>query len=121
MVDVTIRGDTAVFTVRGVHKLLAFRSRIEVPIAAIRDVRRAGRGDTDGWWQGWRMPGTHIPGVIVAGTFYRRGERVFRDVVRAGRALVVELAGHRYTRLVVEVADPDGTIALLQRARGAAR
>ena len=52
------------------------------------------------------MPGTHIPGVIIAGTFYRNGKRVFWDVKDREKAIVIELAGHRYHQLIVEVADP---------------
>ena len=33
MVEVTIEGDKALFTVEGLHKLWCFRSRLEIPLA----------------------------------------------------------------------------------------
>lgn len=117
MVEVTIRGQTAVFTVLGLHKLLALTDAVVVPLAQIRSVRAA-PDLTLGWWHGWRMPGTHVPGLIVAGTFYKSGRRVFWDVVRTSGAIVVDLSGASYDQLVVEVADPEGTVKRLQAARG---
>ena len=64
------------------------------------------------------MPGTHVPGLIIAGTYYRHGERVFWDVRDASKAVVVELDGHDYDRLVIEVEDPAAVVALLERAAG---
>lgn len=115
MVDVHIRDGTAVFEVLGVHKLWAFKSRVEVPLAHIRGVR-ADPTVKLGWWKGWRMPGTHVPGLIVAGTYYDRGRRVFWDVMRPRGAIVVDLRDGPYDQLVVEVADPGSAVARLQAA-----
>ncbi len=62
------------------------------------------------------MPGTHIPGALVAGTFYLDGERHFWDVGRADRAIILELSGVSYGRSFVEVEDPDQALALLKAA-----
>lgn len=115
MVDVRIEGPTVVFEVRGLHKLWALKSRIEVPrrrIVGARHDPTVARG----CWKGWRMPGTHVPGLLIAGTFYLHGERVFWDVRDAERAVVVELDGHAYDRLVIEVADPAAVVAMLTGA-----
>lgn len=82
-------------------------------------MRRAEPNITRSWWKGWRLPGTHLPGVIVAGTFYRGGQRLFWDVRGAGeRAIVVDLTGAAYDRLIVDVPD---TEAALQRLGAALR
>lgn len=117
MVELTLRDDALVVEVLGWHRLWALRRRVEVPIAAIRAVRRLPPDAIDAWWLGWRVPGTHLPGVIVAGTFYRGGERHFWDVSAPARGLELELDGARYDRLFVEVADPDAALAALA-ARG---
>ena len=119
MVEISIQDGRAEFEVQGWSKLWALRSRISVPLASIRDVRRADPGVVRGWWKGLRLPGTHVPGVIVAGTFYDGSKRVFWDVRRPARAIEVELAGGAdYDRLVVDVADPD---AAVERLRGVIR
>jgi len=118
MVDVTLGDGTLLLTVRGLHVLWALRRRFEIPLGHVREVRRAEPGILQGWWKGVRAPGTHLPGVIVAGTYYQRGEKVFWDVCDESRAIVIELTGESYARLVVEVADPEATIAMIRNALG---
>lgn len=113
MVEVTIRDGVAVFEVEGADKLWALKSRLEIPLAHIREVRldpEAARG----WWHGLKLPGTNLPGVITAGTFYQHGKRVFWDVHNPERVLVVALKDERYDELIVEVADPAAALGLLQ-------
>ncbi|HEU4698927.1 MAG TPA: hypothetical protein VFS40_07100 [Gemmatimonadales bacterium] len=66
-----------------------------------------------------RLPGTHIPGIITAGTFLQDGRRTFWDVHDAERAIVVELEGERYDRLVVEVEHPMAVVSRIQAALAA--
>jgi len=115
MVEIDIRGGTLHLEVKGMDKLWALKSSLDVPLAHVRGVRR----DPEiarGWYKGLRAPGMHIPGVIAAGTFYRDGKRVFWDVHRAENTLVIELADERYDALIVEVADPDATAARIREA-----
>jgi hypothetical protein len=114
MVAIAAGTESVIFEVLGLHKLLALKSRIVVPIAQIRDVR-ADPAVKLGWRVGWRIPGTHIPGVIVAGTYYKRGKRTFWDVAHTERAIVVDLTHHRYDRLIVEVSDPAAAVDELRQ------
>lgn len=119
MVAVTIENGVATFEVEGADKLWALRSRLEIPVAHIRGAHV----DPDiahGWWHGLRAPGTSVPGIITAGTFYQQGKRIFWDVHHAENVIVVELADERYDELVIEVADPAATVAQITAAvRGA--
>ena len=67
MVTIDIDGDRAVFAVRGLDKLWAFRSRLEMPLAHIVSVEAE---DVSRWRHGWKMLGTDVPGLFAAGTFY---------------------------------------------------
>ena len=69
-----------------------------------------------GWWYGFRMPGSQIPGVLTAGTFYQSDGAVFYDVRDPDQTIVLELNHEHYKRLVIEVEDPDATVARLKRA-----
>lgn len=114
MVDVRIEGDTVVFDVRGLHKLWAFKSRLAVPRASVLGARHdpeAVRG-----WKGWRVPGTHVPGLLIAGTFYRDGHRIFWDVRDPANTVVVDLDGQDYNQLVIEVEDPAAVVEMLTSA-----
>ena len=113
---VSIQDTTAIFAVQGLHKLWAFKTRLEIPLAHVIDVRRAGAADTQGWWKELRLPGTYVPGLLVAGTFYRDGKRVFCDVADPHRAIVVELTDEPYQELLIEVAEPAVEVARFQAA-----
>ena len=58
-----------------------------------------------------------MPGLFAAGTFYYHGELVFWDIRDPERSVVVSLEHERYKKLIVEVADPRATVALLNSAR----
>lgn len=118
MVELRVEGEVLAVEVKGWHRLLALRRRIEVPVAAVRAVRRLPADAIDGWWKGWRVPGTHLPGVIIAGTYYKDGEKHFWDVRHADHGVEIVLQGELFDRLYVEVADPDAAIAALDAARG---
>lgn len=66
--------------------------------------------------KGLRAPGSHLPGVITAGTFHQDGEKVFWDVRDPAKAVVIELADERYARLVLQVDDPRAAVALVESA-----
>jgi len=115
MVQISIHGDRVRFEVQGWDKLWALKSQLEIPLAHIRSVR-ADPEPARGWWHGFRLPGTEIPGVIAAGTFYQHGEAVFYDVHDPEDTIVLELDHERYKRLVIQVGDPATAVATLNDA-----
>lgn len=118
MVDLTLEGDYLVVRMRGLGKLLALKRRVRVPLACVVDAR-VERGAVSGLWKGWRIPGTHIPGVIVAGTYYRDGGKAFWFARHGRDALVIDLRNAAYDQIVVETRDAEGMLnALNTAARG---
>lgn len=115
MVDVSVEGDRVRFDVDGWDKMWALKSRLEIPLSHITSVR-VDPEPARGWWHGFRMPGTQIPGVLTAGTFYQHDGAVFYDVHDPEHTIVIELDHEHYRRLVVEVADPTRTVSLLEDA-----
>ena len=101
--------------VRGFDKLWAFKSSLEIPLVHIASVR-ADPEIARRWWHGLRMPGTHVPGLITAGSFYQEGKRVFWDVHQPEKTIVIELHDERFNELIVEVADPEAALKLVQHA-----
>jgi len=115
VVDLSISGDKLRLKVKGLDRLWAMRSRLDVPLASVRAVR-FDPAVARGLWKGVSAPGTHIPGVIVAGTFYKDDKRIFWDVHDPGRTVVIDLVGQRYDQIIVEVRDPETVVKMLEDA-----
>lgn len=115
MVDLSISGGNLVMQVLGADKLWALKSSLEIPLKHISEIR-ADPAIAHGWWHGLRMPGTNIPGVLTAGTFYQDGKRVFWDVHNPENTVVIELKDERYNELIVEVADPKDAVGMVNAA-----
>jgi hypothetical protein len=113
MVDVTIDGDRVLFHVEGLHQLWAFRSRLEVPLAHVISVE-INHEQVGNWWHGFKLLGTEMPGMLGAGTFVYHGQMVFWDVRDPSRTIIISLEHEFYKKLIVEVADPPATTAMLQ-------
>lgn len=119
MVTITHEADRLILEIEGWDKLWAFKSCLEIPFANVTGVR-ADREVAHGLWKGIRAPGTHLPGVIIAGTYYQNGQRIFWDVKDPEKTIVIDLADERYNQLIVEVADPAAAVQQIQTliARG---
>lgn len=112
MVAVTQESNRVIFEVMGLHKLWALKKRLDIPRAHILGARVDDQV-VRRWWKGIRFPGTWLPGVITAGTFYRDGKWRFWDVSDPNKAVVIDLEHEKYAQLIVEVADREAVIALL--------
>lgn len=115
MVDLKVLDGKLELHVKGMDELWALKSTLEIPLLHVErayvDEEIARR-----WWHGLRMPGTNLPGVITAGTFYQDGKRVFWDVHHPEKTIVIELRDEKYQQLVVEVADSSGAVQLVNSA-----
>ena len=117
MAQIELAPDTLNVHLRGREPVWSFRRRVEVPLANVRRVtidpavaRRP---------RGLRAPGAYLPGVIAGGTYFGRGGRAFWSVRHPEKAVIIDLDGGPYARLVVEVADPVTTAAAIEAARRA--
>ena len=115
MVEISLNGGNAVFEVEGWDKLWSLKSQLEIPLLHIVDAR-VDPEPARGWWHGIRLPGTNLPGIITAGTFYQLEGAVFFDVHDPERTIAIDLEHEHYKRLVLEVEDPEGTVAKIRAA-----
>jgi hypothetical protein len=115
MVELEVAEGKLTMHVQGADKLWAFKSSLEIPLVHIAGIR-ADPEIAHGWWHGVRLPGTNLPGVITAGTFYQDGKRVFWDVHNPANTVVITLRDERYDELVVEVANPQEALKMIQDA-----
>jgi len=112
MATLHLDGDQLVLAMSTLEHAEGFHGNIRVPRASVTAIRAV----DDPWpeLRGIRAPGTGIPGTIAVGT--RRGTfgKDFAAVHGKGPAVVVELEGPEFSRLVVTVDDPAAVIAGLQ-------
>jgi hypothetical protein len=115
MVNVSVDGTQATFTVEGMHKLWAMRSQIGIPLAHITRAE-VNHDQVSAWWHGFKVLGTDLPGLFAMGTFYYHGELVFWDVTDLTRTVIVSLEHERYKKLIIEVDDPAAAASMLNAA-----
>ena len=111
---ITVADDQVLVTMRGPFRLFALRSKVEVPVASVVAVRTDdhARGLVRGFRTG---TATHN---ILAGTFKSSGCRAFWAVDDGHDAVVIDIAGETFDRVVVEVADPEAVAQAIRAARG---
>jgi hypothetical protein len=116
MADLEVEGSELVLHLRAIEKAEGAHGDIRVPLAAVTAVRSV----DDPWpeLRGIRAPGTGMPNVIAVGT--RRGSfgKDFAAVHGKGPAVVVELEGAAYGRLVVTADDASARAAAIAKAAG---
>lgn len=89
------------------ERIMALVHDVRVPLVDVKQVRvDPGYGGPGGMRLGWRLPGTHIPFLVAAGTFVRNGEMQFVFTRLGLQTIVLELDHKEWRRLVIGV--PDG-------------
>ena len=111
MVAIQKSENNFIFEVKGLHKLWALKSQVTIPRNNIVSVHQ--NLDPLSIWQGLKMPGTYIPYVFAAGTFYRSGKKVFMDVFRKSKCIIVELKDSNYNQLIIDVENPEEAMKTL--------
>lgn len=109
-----VEGSSLVVRLRGLNKIWAFKNRIVVPLTAVTAVEVQPK--LDSMPIGLRMPGTSVPGLIVAGSYRTKGHRSFYAIRRGDNVLVIDLEGVKYSRIVIETGDPHMSAATIKAA-----
>jgi len=118
MAEVELTEDALLIHVRGLDRIFALKSRLEIPLSHVLGAEVNPDLGHPEWWKSLRFTATQIPWVVSAGTFYQDGERVFWDVHDPKKAVVIRLSDERYARLVIGVEDPASTAATIEGAIG---
>ena len=114
MTTVEITGDQLVVTMRGLDRFWSLRRQITVPLAHVRGATADPGMSREP--AGVRSPGTYVPRVITAGTYRRDGERSFWNLRASREAVVIELTGEPFARLVLGVGDARATADRVERS-----
>ena len=114
--SVTIDGSTLRVVIEGIDKVLAFKGSIEIPLDHVTGVALHPDG-AQALHALVRAPGTWIPGVVTAGSYYLADRSwLFIDVHHASTTIRIDLDHEHYAALVIDVADPSATVAAIEHA-----
>lgn len=99
--NLIINGRTVEIQLTVLERLWAchISGQIEVPLEDILSVKRD-RPDTL-WWTEIRAPGTHLPGLFKAGTYYTERGREFWYVHTEQPSLWLDISDCYYRRIVL--------------------
>lgn len=104
--ELTLSDTRLAITLEGHERLWSAHvgQTIDVPLTHIT---RVATGVPDGLWEGIRAPGTFVPGLIRAGTYYTKWGREFWYVTRQDgpldqtKVLALELSQDNYYKRIV--------------------
>ena len=119
MTNVEIQDDQLVARIQGLDKVLALSSELRVPLTHVRGAAVSPPEVSRRWRNPLRLKvlATDLPYVVMAGSFiFLDGEHAFWDVHNPDRTIVVELDHERFAKLVLEVEDPQATVAAINAA-----
>lgn len=117
MTEIAIADDKLVLTVRGFDVILALKHHLEVPLAHVARVEVGVAAEArERLRESLRMPGTHLPGIITAGSYVEHGRWMFWNIHRGDHAITLWLRHDRFDALVVDVADPAAEAARITTA-----
>jgi len=117
MTEITIQDGTLIARMTGIDIVLAARRKVVTPLAHIvsieetPDLRQQAK-------RGWKLIGGYFPGWFRNGTFREDGHTAFWNVtgIATARAVTITLHDDRFSRLVLAVHDPKGTVASIRAA-----
>ena len=72
MAKVEFTEEALIVHVRGMDRLWVLRSRLEIPLSHVVGAEVDPESARE-WHKSIRAGGTHVPGVVTAGTFYQEG------------------------------------------------
>ena len=117
MVQVEVTEDALAITLSGIDKFLAFKSRLEVPLAHVSGARVGVDPEAQELFEkSLRLPGTYVPGFAIEGRFYRHGAWLFYAIHAGERTITIKFRDEDYKAAVVEVADPETAVRAINEA-----
>jgi hypothetical protein len=111
---IDIENDNLIFTLTGVDKVLALKSKLTIPLKRVKSVSTA----TADWnyFKMLKVAGTKIPKVVVDGRFLSKEGLLFYEMHDPNKCITVELENEKYKKVIFEVPDKETTAKMIQEA-----
>ncbi|KRM01481.1 hypothetical protein LG045_08220 [Limosilactobacillus gastricus] len=102
---VTINNQQLIIEPQGLDKVWAVKRQLSILLDHISGAT-IDEGIFGHLVQGFQNPGTAIPGIYYAGTFYLGGDKTFFNIKRTSKPVVIQLHDEDYDRIVIGVENP---------------
>jgi hypothetical protein len=103
MVKIAITKTAIIINFEGFKKFLALKNNLRIPLSCVKSVSTV----PVKWLVFTPKAGTNFPGLIMAGTFFRREGITFYYVKDLNKCLTISLQNHRYSKIVIQVEQRD--------------
>jgi hypothetical protein len=110
--NLLINDDTVTVQLSAGEKAEALHGNLTVPRSAITGVQVVSSGIDA--VHGFKLLGAGIPGVLMVGTFKGAEGSTFAVCHRNGPAIVIDVTGEHFDRIIVTVDDPEQVASQLQ-------
>ena len=96
------------------EKILTFHKSFKVPLSQITEVSNDLLTPT---WKEIRVPGTAIPGVTKAGTYYTSRGKEFWMLKKNDNPIRIELNNNKLKRVILGISDPEKQASIIKILR----
>ena len=103
MVKISITKTAIIINFEGFKKFLALKNNFRIPLSCVKSVSTV----PVKWLIFTPKAGTNFPGLIMAGTFFRREGITFYYVKDLKKCITLSLQNHRYSKIVIQVEQKD--------------
>lgn len=119
--QLTLQDHQLTIALSGWERLWTFHlgSTIEIPLSHIQQVTSEKPADRGFNLLDIRAPGTFLPGVIKAGTYYTRNGREFWYVAQDNHYLTLDLQNDYYQKIVLTIEENEAWVNQIHQAKTA--
>lgn len=108
-VHLSVNQSNLFLAIKGIDVFLTCKNKMNIPLKNIVSVTHY-QGEYNSCFKGMPTPSVAIPGLVTAGTFYQKGQKIFWDVSNNSKCIMIELKNNSFNRIIVEVDDPGSVI-----------
>lgn len=112
--EIAVEGNSVVFKLKGIDRVLAIKNQLTIPIEHIVDVSTE-KADWKMYNQ-LRMGGTAIPGVVKDGRYVSKEGWFFYEMHDPDKCVTVGLKDEKYKKIIFEVEDKEASANLIRKA-----
>ena len=112
MVKMSITKSSIIINFEGYKKFLSLKNKLRIPISLVKSVSTS----PVKWLIFTPKVGTNVPGVIMAGTFFRREGTTFYYARDLQKCITLSLKHHKFSKVIIQVEDKKDAAIRIRRA-----